>query len=80
MLFTLFRFGKGKRRSKVGKLIDENGYTQEELVSASGVSRNTISKVCNDPDYVPSPSVMKKIMKALRSIEPGAKVDDFFDV
>lgn len=73
-------FGIGKNRSKVGKLIDKYGYTQEDLRQSSGVSRNTISKVCNDPDYVPSPGVMKKIMKAIRRIEPNAKVDDYFDM
>lgn len=76
----MFRFGKGKPRSKVGKLIDRHGYTQEEFVAAAKVSRNTISKVCSDPEYVPSPSVLKKIMKAIRSIDPGAKADDYFDI
>lgn len=80
MLFALFRFGKGKRRSKIGKLIDDYGYTQEELVQSAKVSRNTISKVCNDPDYIPSPTVMKKILNAIRSIDPGAKADKYFDL
>ncbi|KON67221.1 helix-turn-helix domain-containing protein [Peribacillus butanolivorans] len=76
----MFRFGKGKRRSKVGKLIDKHGYTQEEFVSASGISRNTISRVCSDPKYVPSAGVLKKIMKAIRSIDAGAKSDEYFDI
>jgi transcriptional regulator with XRE-family HTH domain len=79
-MFSFFGFGTGKKRSKVGKLIDKHGYTQEELREASGVSRNTISRVCNEAGYVPSPNVLKKIMKAIRSIEPGAKADDFFDI
>jgi transcriptional regulator with XRE-family HTH domain len=70
----------GRQRSKVGKLIDRQGYTQEELRDYSGVSRNTISKVCNNPYYLPSPSVLKKVMKAIRAIEPGAKADDNFDI
>ncbi|MED3788418.1 helix-turn-helix transcriptional regulator [Peribacillus frigoritolerans] len=76
----MFRFGKRKPRSKVGKLIDKHGYTQEEFVSASGISRNTISRVCSDPRYVPSAGVLKKIMKAVRSIDTGAKADDYFDL
>ncbi|MEV5114702.1 helix-turn-helix transcriptional regulator [Peribacillus frigoritolerans] len=76
----MFRFGKRKPRSKVGKLIDKHGYTQEEFVSASGISRNTISRVCSDPRYVPSAGVLKKIMKAVRSIDEGAKADDYFDL
>jgi transcriptional regulator with XRE-family HTH domain len=80
VLFSFFGFGGGKKRSKVGKLIDRHGYTQEELREFSGVSRNTISKVCNDPDYVPSPSVLKKLMNAIRALDPGAKADDYFDI
>ncbi|MEC0272098.1 helix-turn-helix domain-containing protein [Peribacillus frigoritolerans] len=76
----MFRFGKRKPRSKVGKLIDKHGYTQEEFVCASGISRNTISRVCSDPKYVPSAGVLKKIMKAVRSIDVGAKADDYFDL
>ncbi|MEI2469248.1 helix-turn-helix transcriptional regulator [Peribacillus frigoritolerans] len=76
----MFRFRKRKPRSKVGKLIDKHGYTQEEFVSASGISRNTISRVCSDPRYVPSAGVLKKIMKAVRSIDAGAKADDYFDL
>ncbi|MBT2666343.1 helix-turn-helix transcriptional regulator [Bacillus sp. ISL-4] len=76
----MFRFGKRKLRSKVGKLIDKHGYTQEEFVSESGISRNTISRVCSDPKYVPSAGVLKKIMKAVRSIDAGAKADDYFDL
>ncbi|AZV62386.1 helix-turn-helix transcriptional regulator [Peribacillus frigoritolerans] len=76
----MFRFGKRKPRSKVGKLIDKHGYTQEEFVSASGISRNTISRVCSDPKYVPSAGVLKKIMKAVRSLDTGAKADDYFDL
>ncbi|MFJ7994173.1 helix-turn-helix transcriptional regulator [Peribacillus frigoritolerans] len=76
----MFRFGKRKPRSKIGKLIDKHGYTQEEFVSASGISRNTISRVCSDPKYVPSAGVLKKIMKAVRSLDTGAKADDYFDL
>ncbi|MDO7485105.1 helix-turn-helix domain-containing protein [Peribacillus sp. NPDC096622] len=76
----MFRFGKRKPRSKVGKFIDKHGYTQEEFVSTSGISRNTISRVCSDPKYVPSAGVLKKIMKAVRSIDAGAKADDYFDL
>ncbi|HWO77767.1 MAG TPA: helix-turn-helix transcriptional regulator [Bacillus sp. (in: firmicutes)] len=73
-------WGIGKKRSKLGKFIDKHGYSQEDLREASKVSRNTISKVCNDPDYIPSPNVMKKILKAIRTIKPNAKINDFWDM
>jgi len=73
-------WGTGKKRTKIGKFIDKKGYSQEDLISASKVNRNTISKICNDPTYTPSMSTVKKIMKAIRQLEPGAKTDDFFDI
>lgn len=79
-MFSLFGFEGKKRRSKLGKMLDRHGYSQEELREESGVSRNTVSKACNDPDYVPSPIVMKKLMKAIRKVDPGAPVDKYFDV
>ncbi|MGD6879290.1 helix-turn-helix domain-containing protein [Bacillus infantis] len=79
-MFSIWGFGSGKKRSKLGKWIDRQGYTQEELKAAAGVSRNTISKACNDPDYVPSPTVLKKLMKAIRQIKPDARADDYFDL
>lgn len=78
-MFSFFGFG-GKKRSKLGKFIDKHGYTQEDLREESRVSRNTVSKACNDPNYIPSPSVLKKLMKAIRKIDSNAKMDDFFDV
>ncbi|UQD50974.1 transcriptional regulator [Bacillus methanolicus] len=72
--------GIGKKRSKLGKFLDKHGYTQEELKEFSRVSRNTVSKACNDPDYIPSPIVMKKLLKAIRKIKPTAKINDFWDM
>lgn len=70
----------GKKRSKLGKWIDKQGYNQEDLVKEAKVSRNTISKACSDSDYIPSPGVMKKILKAIRKIDPNKKMNDFWDM
>jgi transcriptional regulator with XRE-family HTH domain len=70
----------GKRRSKLGKWLDKRNYEQEDLVKEAKVSRNTVSKACNDPDYIPSPIVMKKLLKAIRKIDPKAKSTDFWDI
>jgi transcriptional regulator with XRE-family HTH domain len=73
-------FWERKRRSKLGKFLDSEGFTQEELVKVSKVSRNTISRICSDPEYTPAGSTIKKIMQAIKRIDPNAKVDDFFDI
>ena len=73
-------WGLGKRRSKLGKFIDKHGYTVQELSKASKVNRNTVGKLCSDPDYLPTTSTIKKIMNAIRQIDPSAKTNDFFDI
>lgn len=73
-------FGLGKKRSKLGKWIDRNGLSQEDLIKASKVSRNTISKLCSDSDYMPTGATMKKILRAIRKIDPNAKSTDFWDM
>lgn len=73
-------FWERKKRSKLGRYLDREGFTQEELVKVSKVSRNTISRICSDPDYTPTVSTVKKIMAALKQLNPNAKVEDFFDM
>jgi len=73
-------WGLGKQRSQLGKWVDRSGYDQEDLVKASGVSRNTISKACSDPEYIPSPQVAKKILKALREVDASVRADQFWDL
>lgn len=73
-------WGLGKNRSKVGKFIDKHGYTQEELRKAAKIGRSTASRVCSDPKYVPSGNTIKKIMRAIKKLDPNARTDDFFDI
>jgi len=73
-------FGLGKKRTDLGRWLDRNGYSQEDLVEESGVSRNTISKACSDTDYEPSNKVMKKILKAVRKVDPDLSVEDFWKI
>lgn len=76
-MFGLFQ---GKSRSRVGKWLDRRGITQEWLASKTKISRNTISKISSDNDYSPTLPTIKKVMKAIREVDPRAKTDDFFDI
>ncbi len=75
-------WGIGKKRTKLGKWLDRKGYSQEDLIHASGVSRNTISKLCSVKfaTYDPSTGTMRKIMKAVREIDSGKDASDFWDI
>jgi DNA-binding XRE family transcriptional regulator len=73
-------FGLGKPRTALGRWIDRNGITQEELSKNAGINRDTAGAACSRAGYVPSPTVMKKILKALRTIDPSVKADQFWDL
>lgn len=73
-------WGVGKTRSKLGKWLDSRGLSQQELGKEAKVSKNTLSRVSNDPEYIPRRDVMKKILDAIRKIDPEAKMSDFWDM
>ncbi|MBZ5753526.1 helix-turn-helix transcriptional regulator [Metabacillus sp. DBTR6] len=73
-------FGMGKTRTKIGKWLDKYGVSQEWLVKKTKLGRNTVSRICSDKEYSPRTTTIKKLMKAIREIDPNAKADDFFDM
>jgi transcriptional regulator with XRE-family HTH domain len=76
-MFGLFG---GKPRSRVGRFLDSRGISQEWLVSKTKISRNTISKIASDKNYSPTLATVKKVMKAIREVDPNARSEDFFDL
>jgi predicted transcriptional regulator len=76
----MFGLWGGKPRTKVGKFLDKRGISQEWLVGKTKISRNTISKISSDDEYQPNLSTIKKIMKALREVDPNVKSDDFWSM
>ncbi|MED4454505.1 helix-turn-helix transcriptional regulator [Metabacillus fastidiosus] len=73
-------WGFRKPRSKFGRWLDRQGMEQEEFSKNSKVSRNTVSKLCNDKNYIPSPKVMKKIMDTVRKFDKSKTMNDFFEI
>lgn len=73
-------FGLGKPRTELGKWIDRKGITQEELSKRAKINRDTASAACSRKGYIPSPTVIKKILKALREVDPSVKADKFWDM
>jgi predicted transcriptional regulator len=69
-----------KPRSRFGRFLDKRGVSQEWISKKTKISRNTISKMAADKNYSPNLLTIKKIMKAIKEIDPKAKVDDFFDM
>jgi predicted transcriptional regulator len=73
-------WGMGKPRSKLGKWIDQKGLEQQDLAKIANVSKNTVTKACSDTNYIPRQDVMKKLLKAIRKVDPHLKMSDFWDM
>lgn len=73
-------FGTGKPRTKLGKWLDKRGISQTWLKEKTGMSKSTISDLASDKDRSPTYQTMKKIIKALREIDPNVRSDDFWDM
>ncbi|MEC3360535.1 helix-turn-helix transcriptional regulator [Bacillus paranthracis] len=68
-------FNLGKRnRSKLAEFLDRNDLTQQDLADESGVSKSTISRVCQGDKFSPTMRNAQKIIKALKKLT-GKKVD-----
>ncbi|WP_242248935.1 helix-turn-helix transcriptional regulator [Bacillus cereus group sp. BfR-BA-01523] len=73
-------WGLGKKRTKFGKYLDKHGIEQEWLIRKSGLGRNTVSDLANNPDRSPTRKTMQKILKVLREFDSRVKADDFWDM
>ncbi|EGE1848569.1 transcriptional regulator [Shigella flexneri] len=74
-------FGLGKKRSKLGKWLDARGISQTWLANTSGVNRNTVNSLAaGNNEKEPNTRTIKKIVKALKEIDPNVKSNDFFDI
>lgn len=75
-------FSLGKRRSKFGKFLDQNDLTQEDVVKKSGVSRGTISRLCQtEHEDGPTMKNARKVIKALRDLTgKDVDYDDFWSM
>lgn len=70
--------GLGKPRSPAGKFLDNHEKSQTWLVNKAGISKDTATRVCSDPAYYPSPTVMKKILGVFRTLNPDIKQEEIW--
>ncbi|HDR7242621.1 TPA: XRE family transcriptional regulator [Bacillus mobilis] len=68
------------KRTPLGKFLDKHRIEQEWLVRKSGLGRNTVGDLANNPDRSPTRKTMQKILKVLRELDPRIKADDFWDM
>jgi len=71
----------GKTRTKFGYWIDsQKDINQSKIINASGMSKGTIYRLCNDPNFRPKHSTVACINKGLKKLKKNVKVEDFFNL
>ncbi|MEC2500880.1 XRE family transcriptional regulator [Bacillus cereus] len=68
------------KRTPLGKFLDKHRIEQEWLVRKSGLGRNTVGDLANNPDRSPTRKTMQKILKVLREFDSRVKAEDFWDM
>lgn len=68
-----------KKRSKLGRWLDDRKIKQEILIEYGKISRGTASSLCSGKRKPTTPT-LEKVMKALRKIDKKVKVEDVFDI
>ncbi|MGG4447663.1 transcriptional regulator [Brevibacillus porteri] len=71
-------YGLGKPETKVKQFLKRHGKNQQWLCTAAPVNKDTGTKLCRDEQYYPPPTVGKKVLKALRLLDPNVKENDFW--
>ncbi|MCM3497663.1 helix-turn-helix domain-containing protein [Paenibacillus lactis] len=66
--------GLGKRRSPFGAFLDRHRIKQENIAKLTGLSRDTVSDICSDPDYRPRRSTVTLLLMAAKQLT-GKNVD-----
>ncbi|MGD6832598.1 helix-turn-helix domain-containing protein [Sutcliffiella halmapala] len=75
-------FGLGKKRTKLGKWLDQHGVSQTEFAKMSKVSRPTISRLCSaEENHEPTMKTAKKIIKTIKEkLGKDVHYDDFWSM
>lgn len=68
--------------TKFGVWFDEEQeeYNMKEFANVVDISRDTMTTLCCDINFIPSSIVMKKVMYAVKRIDPYKRASHFWDV
>ncbi|MDQ0201764.1 helix-turn-helix transcriptional regulator [Neobacillus ginsengisoli] len=79
-LYNWFNLGK-RHRSKLAKFLEENEINQQDLANESGVSKSTVSRICQGDEFAPNMRNATKIINALRKLtQKNINHDDFWSM
>lgn len=70
--------GMERKRTHFGRWIEERHLSQSEIAVLSGLSQKTINSLAIGETQRPTRLTARKLMKAIREIDPNATFEDFW--
>lgn len=67
-----------KPRTRLGRWLDNNGYSQQEMIELTKINKTTMSSLCNDKNYDPHDGTKIKIIGTLKRKGYDVRIDDFW--
>jgi hypothetical protein len=68
----------GGQQTRLQRWLDENGFTSAQLETASGVGRQSMTKIRGGGDV--RRKTMIRILRGARKLKPGTTMDELFDL
>ncbi|MEH7000859.1 transcriptional regulator (plasmid) [Priestia aryabhattai] len=70
----------GQKRTKFGYWVEsQKDINQSKIINASGMSKGTIYRLCNDPKFRPKHSTIVCINKGLTKLKKNVRLEDFLN-
>ncbi|MGE1115676.1 transcriptional regulator [Priestia megaterium] len=71
----------GQTRTKFGYWVEsQKDINQSKIINASGMSKGTIYRLCNDPKFRPKHSTVVCINKGLAKLKKNVRLEDFLNL
>jgi predicted transcriptional regulator len=72
--------GLNKPKTKLGKWMEKRRITNTWLAKKAGLNKDTVTNLTFKQKHAPTQTTMRKVLKALREIDPRVKAEDFWDM
>lgn len=71
----------GQKRTKFGYWVEsQEDINQSKIINASGMSKGTIYRLCNDLKFRPKHSTVVCINKGLAKLKKNVRLEDFLNL
>jgi hypothetical protein len=67
-----------KPRTPLGKWLDDRNLSQEWLITAAEINKNTATTLCSDGKHVPTEETRRKVMRAIKTVDDSASAQEFW--